>query len=338
MTSMNGQEWFRRWLDRQWYRRSSVNPCLAPLSLVFSAAARMRRWAYRKGLGTTARLPVPVIVVGNLTVGGTGKTPLTIWLVQFLQQAGYAPGVVSRGYGGRRGRPEPLRVEPETDPAECGDEPVLIAQKTDAPVMVAQDRVLAARALLAGTSCNILVADDGLQHYRLGRDLEILLVDGERRFGNGWCLPGGPLREPVARARSVDFIVRREGQALSGEYAMTLQGRTAINLSTGRTVPLTDFVGQPVRAIAGIGYPERFFRELAGRGIAVEPLDFPDHHAYRREDVTFPDDKPVLMTEKDAVKCRAFAHEKLWYVPVQADVEPAFGCDLLQRLRNIPHG
>jgi tetraacyldisaccharide 4'-kinase len=281
---------------------------------------------------------VPVIVVGNLTVGGTGKTPLTIWLVQFLQQAGYSPGVVSRGYGGRRGRPEPLRVGPETDPAECGDEPVLIAQKTDAPVMVAQDRVLAARALLTGTFCDILVADDGLQHYRLGRDVEILLVDGERRFGNGWCLPAGPLREPVARAGSVDFIVCREGQARPGEYAMTLRGGTTVNLLTGQSVPLTHFVGTPVHACAGIGYPERFFRDLAGWGIPVEPLALPDHHAYRREDVTFPDDKPVLITEKDAVKCRAFAHEKLWYVPVHADVEPAFGRDLLQRLRNTPHG
>jgi tetraacyldisaccharide 4'-kinase len=308
------------------------------LSVVFSAAAQIRRWAYGHGLGKIERFAVPVIVVGNLTVGGTGKTPLTIWLVQFLQQAGYSPGVISRGYGGRPGRSEPLRVHPESDPTECGDEPVLIAQKTGAPVMVARNRGLAASALLTGSSCNILVADDGLQHYRLGRDVEILLVDGERRFGNGWCLPAGPLREPAARAKTVDFIVCREGQALCGEYAMSLRGGTAVNLLTGRTVPLTYFVGTPVRAIAGIGYPERFFRELAAWGMTVEPLDFPDHHAYRREDLTFPDDKPVLMTEKDAVKCSGFQQEKLWYVPVQAEVEPGFGRDLLKRLRNTPHG
>ncbi|WP_139557013.1 tetraacyldisaccharide 4'-kinase [Methylotetracoccus oryzae] len=335
---MTRQERLGRWLEHQWYRRSSVNPLLVAPSLLFCAAARLRRWAYGRGLGSVGRLPVPVIVVGNLTVGGTGKTPLTIWLVEFLLNAGYSPGIVSRGYGGQPGRTEPLRVQPDTDAAACGDEPVLIAQRTGAPVMVARDRLLAAQALLTETACDILVADDGLQHYRLGRDVEILLVDGERRFGNGWCLPGGPLREPVARARSVDFVVRRDGEVLTGEYGMTVQGGTAINLSTGRTVPLTHFVGTPVRAMAGIGYPQRFFRHLAGLGISVEPVDFPDHHAYRSEDVTFPDDKPVLMTEKDAVKCRSFSDEKLWYVPVQADVEPAFGRDLLQRLRNTPHG
>jgi tetraacyldisaccharide 4'-kinase len=321
-----------RWFEEHWYGERAPL-ALIPLSLLFRAAVALRRMAYRRGWKKSERLPVPVIVVGNLTVGGAGKTPMTIWLAQFLAGQGYKPGVISRGYGGARLR-APLAVYPDSDPRAAGDEPVLIARRAGGcPVYVFPRRVEAAKALLAATDCDIVVADDGLQHYALARDIEIVMVDGARRIGNGHCLPAGPLREPAARAAAADFVVC-VGVPRDNEYGLTLEGREAVNLAdpTMRR-PLRDFLGVKLRALAGIGHPGRFFESLREAGLKFEAYAFPDHHAFRRDDIWFGDIAAVLMTEKDAVKCRRFVGEQHWCVPVRAVLPPAFGENLLKLLK-----
>jgi tetraacyldisaccharide 4'-kinase len=322
---------FATWLQNHWY---NARPPLGliPFSAVFRGIVALRRWAYRHGWKTSEKLPVPVIVVGNLTVGGTGKTPLTIWLVEFLRAAGYKPGVISRGYRGRK-QHQPLLVTAASDPDEAGDEPVLIAWRTGCPVYVFPRRVEAGRALLAAHDCDIVIADDGLQHYALARDVEIAVVDGERRFGNGYCLPAGPLREPVSRLREVDLIVCR-GQAQAGEYALTLHSDEAVNLADESVrKPLKAFAGEKLLAVAGIGFPQRFFADLKKAGLEIEERAFPDHHHYVPADLQTSNDALVLMTEKDGVKCRSFANPKLWAVPLQAHLPAAFGEQLLQLLK-----
>ena len=306
------------WAQAQWYERPDPNPWLRPLSGLFAGIVALRRRAYAKGFRRTTRLPVPVIVVGNLTVGGTGKTPLVIAVTDMLARAGYRPGIISRGYGGRR-LAEPMAVGAQSDPREVGDEPLLIARRTGRPVAVFPARVRAARLLLETTDCNIIVADDGLQHYAMARDLEIAVVDGVRRFGNGACLPAGPLREPPKRLAGVDFVVCQGGGAEPGEYAMVLEGAEAVSLlDESRRKPLADFAGMPCRALAGIGNPGRFFAHLEAAGLAIDAKPYPDHHPFVREDVWPDGDVPVLMTEKDAVKCHPFAGPQHWYVPVTA--------------------
>ena len=308
--------------EHLWYGREHPHPLLLPLEAAFRHAVLARQSAYRCGRKPSERLPVPVIVVGNLTVGGTGKTPLTIWLARFLQR---------QGYGGQR-QPRPLAVTGETDPRLAGDEPVLIARRSGCPVSVFPRRAEAGRALLDATDCTLIIADDGLQHYALQRDLEIAVVDGLRRFGNGHLLPAGPLREPVERLDSVDLVIHT-GTAPAGGHRMTLEGTEAINLAhPHQRKPLSAFAGQPVLALAGIGHPERFFRHLAAQGLICETRAFPDHHPYRAEDLSGSADRPLIMTEKDAVKCRAFGREHHWYVPVSAHVSEGFESALLDRL------
>lgn len=305
---------------------------LWPLSGLFAAAVAVRRKAYALGLKRSTRLPVPVIVVGNLTVGGTGKTPLVVAVTEMLARAGYRPGVVSRGYGGRRS-PVPVLVRADSDPAAVGDEPVLMARRTGRPVAVFPDRVEAARWLLQNTDCDVIVADDGLQHYALRRDVEIVVVDGARRFGNGACLPAGPLREPPSRLARADLVVCLGGEPAAGEWLMRLVGDEAINLADENLHrPLADFAQAPCRAVAGIGNPARFFAHLRAAGLRPEPEAFPDHHPFAREDI-WADTRPVLMTEKDAVKCRPFAGAQHWYVPVSAVVPQGFEDELLNRLK-----
>ncbi len=319
------------WLQRRWYQPSAPLT-LIPLSWLFCGAVALRRLAYRRGWKRAQHLPVPVIVVGNLTVGGVGKTPLTIWLAEFLAAAGYKPGVISRGYGGRT-QAEPLAVFPSSDPFDAGDEPVLIARWTGRPVYVFPRRADAGRALLAATDCDVLIADDGLQHYALARDVEIAVVDGERGFGNGHCLPAGPLREPMERLSEADLIVHR-GSAREGEFLMMLAGNEAVNLADENIrKPLAEFIGAELCAVAGIGNPASFFAGLRKSGLSFEERPFPDHHRYRPDDLRFGDDATVLMTEKDAVKCRGFAGENFWYVPVRAELPREFGERLLQLLK-----
>lgn len=313
-----------------WYSRSPLIWPLLPLSALYCAVVCVRRWAYSMGLKKTHRLDVPVIVVGNLTVGGTGKTPLVIWLAHYLKQQGYRPGLIARGYGGKAPR-WPQAVAPDSDPAQVGDEPVLLATATGCPMTVAPDRVAAARALLENHDCNVIISDDGLQHYALGRDIEIAVVDGERRFGNGHCLPAGPLREPARRLKAVDLIVAN-GTARAEEFAMRVEAGEARNLVTGECRALDAFRAQAVHAVAGIGHPARFFDALRAAGLSIETHAFPDHHAFRPEDLAF-EAGAVLMTGKDEVKCLRFAQPHHWAVGTRVDLDGEFGGRVLALLR-----
>ncbi len=323
-------------LESHWYRTTPLTLLLLPLSWLFCAVALGRRWAYRAGLLKTVRLPVPVIVVGNINVGGTGKTPMVTWLVALLRKEGYRPGIISRGYGGSADHwPQPVRAD--SDPAMVGDEAVLLARRCRCPMTIGPDRPAAARALLEYADCDIIISDDGLQHYRLGRDVEIAVVDGMRRFGNGHCLPAGPLREPVRRLRSVDLVIVN-GTAGSREYAMQLQPASLRNLQHAEKIrPLQQFAGQRVHAVAGIGNPARFFELLTSHGLGVIEHPFADHHPFRAGDLDFGDELPVLMTEKDAVKCQAFAKAHYWYLPVDAQLDERVPQRLL-RLIGKKHG
>jgi len=321
-------------LDELWYKKHLFVTLLAPLAWLFCALATLRRLAYENGLCKVHHVDVPVIVVGNITVGGTGKTPLVVWLVQFLKRAGYAPGVVARGYGGKA-RSWPQQVRPDGDPAVVGDEAILLARRCACPVAVAPDRVAAARALLEYEDCNIIVSDDGLQHYALGRDIEIAVVDGVRRYGNGHCLPAGPLREPVDRLNGVDIQVAN-GVAGRQEFAMKLVPQGICNLRDEHIVrDAAGFLGQPVHAVAGIGNPARFFEQLRKLGLEVIEHGFPDHHDFVAADIEFDDELPVLMTEKDAVKCRRFAQPNYWYVSAAAELDPRLTDRLVSLLKTL---
>ncbi|MFY2764785.1 tetraacyldisaccharide 4'-kinase [Arenimonas sp. MALMAid1274] len=316
-----------RWLLRRWYGGVAPGPGLRLLSLAFGTLARGRAWLYRRGLLKVHRLRVPVIVVGNLVAGGSGKTPLTIALARGLAAQGWQPGIVSRGYG-RRSQ-DPVRVRPELPAELCGDEPLLIARQTGLPVQVDSDRVAAARQLVA-EGCNLIIADDGLQHRRLGRDIEIEVVDGERRHGNGRLMPAGPLRESASRA--VDFRVVNGGEPREGEWPMQLQLGEATPLDGGKPQPLSRFAGQRVHAVAGIGHPARFFQALRAQGIDVVEHAFPDHHVYLAADFAFAAGEPLLMTEKDAVKCTDFPLERAFAVPVRAHLPAGLFAALGERL------
>jgi tetraacyldisaccharide 4'-kinase len=318
-----------------WFDGAPVPAGAKALARVYAGATALRRRLYARGLLRARRAATPVVVVGNITAGGTGKTPLTIALVERLHAEGWTPGVASRGYG-RADVSKALWVAPETDTTEGGDEPVLIALRTQARVRVDRDRVAAAQAL-AKAGCDIVVCDDGLQHYRLARDVEIEVIDGRRRYGNGRLLPAGPLREPPERAVQCDFRVvnlgmEEQAEAGFGEWPMHLLPGDAQPLVGGRARPLATFAGQRVHAVAGIGNPERFFAMLRAHGIAVVPHAFADHHRYAATDFDFGSRLPVLMTEKDAVKCRVFADEHFHSVPVRAELPEAFWISLLDKL------
>jgi tetraacyldisaccharide 4'-kinase len=322
------------WLERVWYGNGPGGAWLRPLALVFGAVVALRRYLYRSGRLRALPCGRPVVVVGNLTVGGSGKTPLIAWLAGRLEARGIRVGIVSRGYGGSSAGP--LRVLPATDPALAGDEPVLLAQRTQVPVAIGRDRVAAAR--LIGPDVDLVLADDGLQHYRLARDLEILVIDGTRRYGNGRLLPAGPLREPVARGARADFVIVNGGEAHAGEVAMQLAPTAVVELGSGRRLPLGDFAGKRVHAVAGIGNPARFFATLRAAG--VEPIEhpFPDHAPLNPADVAFGDGLPVLMTEKDAVKCASFAPAGLYWLEVAAELGPDDATRLVDRLVALAHG
>ena len=307
------------WLNRIWYERAAPPWWLVPMSLAYGAVSGSRRYLYAKRVRRSARVARPVVIVGNLTVGGTGKTPLVCWLVARLGELGFKPGIVTRGYGGSSGT---VRViDASDDPERVGDEPILLARRTRAPVAVGRDRPAAAQ-LLVSAGCDVIVSDDGLQHYALARDCEVVVIDGDRRFGNGWLLPAGPLRETRSRLAVADAIVVNGGRALlDGALSMRLEAKTAVALSGDREVPLRAFAGTQVHAVAGIGNPERFFNMLRAHGIGVLGHPLPDHARIKLRDIQFPDEKPVLMTEKDAVKCRTVADARHWYVPVSASFD-----------------
>jgi len=274
---------------------------------------------------------VPVIVVGNISVGGTGKTPLVIWIAKFLKESGFTPGIISRGYLGKA-KSWPQQVRPDSDPVIVGDEAILISRQAACPMAVGPDRVAAANALLKYSDCDILISDDGLQHYALRRTLEVIVVDGVRRFGNGHCLPAGPLRETTNRLDKADFIVTN-GIALEGEFAMRYSGKILINLlDADSKSTLLAFKNKRVHAISAIGNPQRFFDYLRSQGLDVIEHSFPDHYMYLQNDITFDDDFPVIMTEKDAVKCQRYPLYNYWYLPIAVEMKKEFGLRLLDKI------
>ena len=323
-------------LDHYWYSNNPVSLALLPLAWLFCALVELRRQCYRLNLCRAYNPPVPLIVVGNISVGGTGKTPLVLALLELLQRQGIRPGVVSRGYGGKAAS-WPQTVSGDSDPALVGDEPVLIAQRSGCPMVVGPDRVAAVQHLLSGHDIDVIVSDDGLQHYRLGRTVEIAVIDGLRRFGNGRCLPAGPLRERQGRLGSVDLRITN-GVPRPGECTLKLVLDQVVPLHDGGGEALSAWQGRRVHAVAGIGHPQRFFDMLREQGLEVVEHPYADHHAYRAGELAFDDDLPVLMTEKDAVKYRAFAGDKHWYVPAIAEVSQAFTDRLLGLIKRKENG
>lgn len=320
-----------KWLDKVWYKQSPWALLFYPLSglywLVF-------QWQKQKGL--KARLSatpaaVPVIVVGNITVGGTGKTPLTLALLKLLEEWGWQPGVISRGYGARPPH-LPYQVANDDEPELAGDEPLLIRRQSGCPVVVDPDRRQALAYLVKNLPCNIVISDDGLQHHRLARDLEIVVIDGQRRLGNGRCLPAGPMREPASRLDTVDFVVSNGSRIPEAPYTFSLKPVCFAEVGGSRTLALNAFSGQSVFAVAGIGNPQRFFDVLAELDIYASTHAFPDHYHYQSEDFTRDETIPLLMTAKDAVKCADLGLVNAWYLQVEAEPEEKFLQDFKRRI------
>lgn len=318
-----------RWLLARWYGARAPGFPLRILAALYGALVALRAVAYARGWLSAVKLPVPVIVIGNFTAGGTGKTPLVIALATHFAGQGFKPGIVSRGHG--RSRRGSVRVTVDTPASECGDEPLLVARRTGLPVQVDTDRVRAGMALV-DAGCNLILADDGLQHRRLARDIEIEVRDGERGLGNGQLLPAGPLRE---RPRPLDFRVINGGNADTDGELMQLVLSEARQLDGSASRALAEFRGRPVHAVAGIGHPARFFNALREQGLDVVEHAFSDHHPFHREDFRALDG-PVLMTEKDAVKCLGLGLRDAWYVPVEARLSPDFHARLDARIAALP--
>ena len=317
---------------RHWYRLSWLSVLLYPLSLLFRLVVAVRRLLFRLGVLPSVRIPIPVIVVGNLTVGGTGKTPLVLALVEALRRRGLSPGILSRGYRGTNALPR--AVHPGDDPEQVGDEPLVLAERSACPVWIGADRAAVARALRAShPGCDVIVCDDGLQHYRLRRDFEIAVQD-DRGLGNGLLLPAGPLREPADR--SVDAKVVNGGTSGGNAFAMRIvpSGLYRVGNASQPIAP-SELAGKRLHAVAGIGNPGRFFAELSRMGLAFTPHAFADHHTYRPADLEFPDCDLVLMTEKDAVKCRRFRRNDLIALRIKAEIDQALTELILKRIHGF---
>ena len=318
---------------RFWYAPDLPGVLLAPLGWVVALFTVLRRAAYRAGMRRSWQVGCPVVVVGNLAVGGTGKTPLVIAVAKLLSRHGLRVGIVCRGYRGSAHR-WPRQVRPDSDPERVGDEAVLLARRAGVPVAAGPNRIAAARILVRRSKCDVILSDDGLQHLRLARDVEIVVVDGVRRHGNGRCMPAGPLREPLGRLASVDLVVVNGGEERQGELAMQLVAGDAESLNdAGTTRPLDSFRDSPVHAVCAIGHAERFFRTLEDHGLTIVRHPFPDHHPFSGEEIRFAGGAPVLMTEKDAVKCERFADDRHWCVPVEATLSSELEARLLAVLR-----
>jgi len=329
-----GRSGIERSLERLWYGGSSLAWILAPFAFVFRVLVAVRRSAYRSGLFRSERISVPVVVVGNITVGGTCKTPLTAWLVGRLTEAGFRPGVISRGYGGRGGQ-KPLLVNRDSDVRVVGDEPLVLARQTQAPICISVDRAAGARHLVTEAGVNIIVADDGLQHYRLARDLEIAVVDGERMLGNQRLLPAGPLREPASRLASVDFVFINGASVFPTGHPFELAPESAQSLDGSVRRDLQEFSGMRVWAVAGIGNPARFSALLRSAGIDPVEVDVPDHGAISLSRLRREQAWPILMTEKDAVKYFGTSIDNVWYVPVVVQLPERVESLVMSRIRNL---
>lgn len=307
-------------IEQAWYQGGWVSWLLIPLSWLFAGLSALRRWLFKVGIKSTDKIDLPVIVVGNISVGGTGKTPMVLYLIERLKILGLRPGVISRGYGATTDT-FPHWITPDDDAALVGDEPKLISQRACVPVVIAPDRVAAARVLARSQACDIIISDDGLQHYQLERDLEIILIDGQRKLGNGRLLPAGPLREGEWRLKTSDFVVYNGDKT----QAMSMQ------IQASRPVPV---MGNDNRALpkavewtlfSGIGNPQRFYQTVEQLGLSVvDNIEFADHHAFTEQDLIQYQDKHLLMTEKDAVKCQQWANDKAWYLPIEAKLSVQF--------------
>lgn len=313
------------WWEKGWYRQHPFTLLFWPLSLLYRLVVVLRRLGYQKGWFSSVAVERPVLIVGNISVGGTGKTPFTLWLCQFLTAQGFRPGIVSRGYGASINAP--LQVNSTHLASEVGDEPLLLFRKTGCPVVVCPDRVAAARYLLDHTDCTVVISDDGLQHYRLQRDLELVLIDGQRQLGNQQLLPAGPLREPVSRLNSVDAVIVNSGESKQAQYQMRLKPALPVALD-GQSI----WQGHAVTLVAAIGNPQRFVDTVRAIGIDIQATAFfRDHYAFDEQSLAAITG-PVLMTEKDAVKCRAFAKANWFYLPVEAELSDEFKHWLQQQL------
>lgn len=328
---------FALWIQAQWQKKGLFALLMLPLSGLYCLIMSWRRSAYAAGLLKTFPVCCPVIVVGNVSVGGTGKTPLVMWLVQHLVDAGYRPGVISRGYGGTA-TGLPMMLTGDTPASVAGDEPVMIATKTGCPVVIAPDRVAAASMLLASTDCNVIISDDGLQHLRLQRDIEIAVIASDNIAGNGWCLPAGPLREPSSVLKGIDIVVSRARYSNRTNWHLNLQAGDCASVVTPEVQrTLESFNGTTVHAVAGIGNPDPFYDSLRSAGLDVIEHRFPDHYAYKAADLEFSDGHAVVMTEKDAVKCKEFASPDWWSLTVSAVVDEGILKKILNTLEEIDH-
>lgn len=323
-----------------WYTGHPALALLRPLEVLYRWVVKRKRRRFLNDQRSSYRAPVPIIVVGNITVGGTGKTPMILWLIEHCRQRRLRVGVVSRGYGAKP--PQlPWRVTADQAAVHVGDEPLLIVQRTGVPLMIDPDRARAVQALLASEDLDLILCDDGMQHYRLARDLELVLIDAARGLGNRRCLPAGPLREPVERLKEADAVLFNGAEQDTAEgFGFRLQPSALVNLRTGERRALDHFpAGQRLHAVAGIGNPQRFFNTLQGLGWQPLPHPFADHAQFNAQNLAFTPPLPLVMTEKDAVKCRSFAADNWWYLAVEAQPTPAFGTwfDLqLQRLLPKP--
>lgn len=312
------------WLDQVWYgHRHPLAWLLLPLTVLFALVSGLRRWAYANGWLSVHRLPVPVIVVGNITTGGTGKTPLVLWLTRHLRSLGYKPGIILRGYGGKANH-WPQMVGSGSDPRWVGDEAALLAERSGCPVCAGPSRYQAGLMLLEHTDCNLIIADDGLQHYALERDLEIAVVDGSRGLGNGWLLPAGPLREPPGRLDKVDLVISSGDWEVGVPTMKPVEPMLESLAEPSHRQPLSSFAGRSVHAVAGLGNPWRFFDLLVRFGLVVRAYPFPDHHHFSAKDFQFTEPWPILMTTKDGVKCRKLGLNDAWQVQVEIQPDPAF--------------
>ncbi|WP_371372760.1 tetraacyldisaccharide 4'-kinase [Thalassotalea aquiviva] len=324
-----------RLIERAWYQNHPIKWLLLLLTPIFWALSALRRMAYRCHLLKQPKLPVPVVIVGNIGVGGNGKTPVVVYLVEQLKAKGFKVGVISRGYGGSV-TDTPFVVSANVSAKEAGDEPVLIYQRTEVPVVIGSDRVKSVEQLIS-LGCNVVISDDGLQHYRLKRDVELVIIDGKRRYGNGWLLPAGPLREGIWRLNTVDRVIVNGGLADVDELAMSLSANKVININSGQQLSLEQFnalikpIGK-VNAIAGIGNPQRFFNTLLRLKLPLaQSLGFVDHHQFQSSDFDQLDANiPLLMTEKDAVKCQGLVSDNAWYLPVDARFDQKQGEQLIE--------
>ncbi len=321
-----------RWIHRVWYEGAKSGLILLPLSGIYWLVLKLRALLYRLGVFRTFTAHAPVIVVGNISAGGTGKTPTVIWLVNELRARGFRPGIVSRGYGGSKSGSS-MRVDIDSDAAVVGDEPVLLARRAGCPVAVDADRVRAT-AMLIDDGVNVIIADDGLQHLRLQRDFEICVIDGARGLGNRRLLPAGPLRELPARLDSVDQVLLNGPSDIPNGLEFELLANDASRLNGSLARPLQGFKDTTVHAVAGIGNPKRFFDLLRAEGIQVIEHSFPDHAAMTKADITFGDDFNVFMTEKDAVKLGRGLSDKYWYVPVNLSMDPVMATEFIKNIES----